>query len=670
MSILIPKVLLVCALSIAALKAWSAPGPEDIIPRPVSFTSTGNTYRFREDGKDIKVNLGDKAFNRELHSLSLPSFALDEAYRLTVGKDGIRIAALSQKGVLRARQSLSYMEALSDDGTIRQCSITDYPRFAHRGLMLDISRNFRSKDFILKQLDAMARVKLNSLHLHLTDSAGWRIEIDSYPELCNYAAWRSADKFTEWKDGSYAQKGSDGAYGGYLTKEDAKEIVAYAEKRGISIIPEIEMPGHCSEVTAAYPELSCWHKDGNGELVQTPTPDVCPSNEKTYEFFCKVLDEVIEIFPSRLIHIGGDEASRRAWAECPSCQALMRKEGMTDIAELQSYMTKRMEKHLLSRGRVLLGWDEIMEGGLAPEATVMSWRGTQAGAEAMAEGHDVIMCPMSNCYLDYPQDEPSRVPPAFGSYQPLKNVYKFNPQPDTVDEAMLPHLLGVQGNLWTEYVPTDEHAEFQLYPRAFAIAEIGWTPQEEKDYDNFRARALDLLDVLRADGYHPFNLADEFGDRPEAVHPAVHLALGCPVKYIIPYNSKYPADGKASLTDGTRGGYSYYDAVWQGFLSDIDVVIDLGEVKDIHFIGASFMSQIGVNIALPEKTEAWVSEDGENFTPLCSTFRELPDAAQTGQSFVLYGEVVNAKGRFVRYKAFRSGKPRHDWLFTDEILVN
>ena len=666
----ITKALLVFALSVAALQAWSAPGPEDIIPRPVSFTSDGSTYRFRKDGKDISVKSGDKALRRELSSLSLPDFAMDEAYRLTVGKDGIRIAALSQKGVLRARQSLCYMEALSEDGTIRQCTITDYPRFSHRGLMLDISRNFRPKDFILKQLDAMSRVKLNSLHLHLTDGAGWRIEIDSYPELCDYAAWRTADKFTEWRGGGYARKGSESAFGGYLTKEEAKEIVAYADNLGINIIPEIEMPGHCSEVTAAYPELSCWHKDGNGNLVQTPTPDVCPSNEKTYEFFEKVLDEVIEIFPSRLIHIGGDEASRRAWRDCPSCQALMQKEGMTDIAELQSYMTKRIEKHILSRGRVLLGWDEIMEGGLAPEATVMSWRGTDAGAEAMAAGHDVIMCPMSNCYLDYPQDEPSRVPPAFGSYQPLKNVYKFNPQPDTVDEAMLPHLLGVQGNLWTEYVPTDEHAEFQLYPRAFAIAEIGWTPQEEKDFENFRERALDLVDVLRADGYHPFDLANEFGDRPEAVNPASHLALGCPVKYNIPYSSKYQAAREASLTDGVRGGYSYYDAVWQGFLSDIDIIIDLGKVQDIHFIGASFMSQIGVNIALPEKTEAWVSEDGENFTLICSSFRELPDAAQTGQSFVLYGEVVNGRGRYVRYKAFRSGKPRHDWLFTDEVLIN
>ena len=663
-------IILILPLLLLTKGAWASPGPEDIIPRPVSFTTSDATYKFRSDGKDIKVNENDRALRAFLRTVPLQDFAREEAYRLTVGKNGIQISALSKKGVLRARQSLAYMESLSEDGTIRQCTITDYPRFSHRGLMLDISRSFRNKDFILKQLDAMARVKMNSLHLHLTDGAGWRIEIDAYPRLNTYAAWRPAEKFTEWRGGGYAEQGSENAFGGYLTKEEAKEIVAYAGKLGINVIPEIEMPGHCAEVTAAYPELSCWSKDDEGNLVQKPTPDVCPANELTYTFFEKVLDEIIEIFPSRLIHIGGDEASRRAWRTCPACQALMEKEGMKDVAELQSYMTKRMENFLISRGRVLLGWDEIMEGGLAPEATVMSWRGTSAGAEAMAAGHDVIMCPTSNCYLDYPQDELSRVPPAFGSYQPLKNVYKFNPAPDDLDPKDLPHLLGVQGNLWTEYVPTEEHAEFQLYPRAFAIAEIGWTPQEEREYGNFRSRALDLIEVFRKDGYHPFDLANEFGDRPEAVNGAEHLAKGCPVEYHIPYSEKYKAGREAALTDGQRGGYSYYDGVWQGFLSDIDVTIDLGAVRDIHFVGASFMSQIGVNIALPEKTEVWVSEDGVTYEKLCQTFRELPDASQVGQLFVLYGEVVNGKGRYVRYKAFRSGKPRHDWLFTDKILVN
>ena len=667
---ILPVFLLAACLVLSFRTASAAPGPGQLIPKPASYTSSGQPYAFRADGRDVRIVSPDRGLRREL--ASLPEFAREEAYRLTVSARGIEIRALSDKGVLRARQSLDYLKALSEDGTIEQCTVTDWPRFQHRGLMLDISRNFRSKEFILKQIDAMSLVKLNSLHLHLTDAAGWRLQIDRYPRLTGYAAWRPGEHFTDWRSegGGYLEEGDPRARGGYLTKDDVREIVAYAQARGVNIIPEIEMPGHSGEVTAAYPELSCLRTDEAGHTVQVPTPDVCPANEEVYTFFENVLSEVMDLFPSRLIHIGGDEASRRAWRSCPRCQALMQKEGMTDVAELQSYMTRRIERFLSNHGRTLLGWDEIMEGGLAPEATVMSWRGVRYGNEAIAAGHDVIMSPVSNCYLDYPQDEPSRVPPAFGSYQPLKNVYKFDPQSPDVDPALLPHLLGVQGNLWTEYVPTDEHAEFQLYPRAFAIAEVGWSRQEDREYDGFRDRALALVEVLRGRGYHPFDLASEFGDRPEATRPAVHQALGCPVAYTIPFSAQYPATRERALTDGLRGGYSYHDAVWQGFNSDMDVTVDLGSVRPVHFVGAVFMSLMGVNIALPEKTEVYVSVDGENYTLLCQTFREIPDASQTGQLFVLYGESVQAQARFVRYRAFRQDAPRHDWLFTDELLIN
>ena len=640
-----------------------AAGPGMLIPKPVSYEPAAGHYIPREDGKDVRVRMGDKTLQKVVKDL--PAFAAEEAYLLTVSLRGIDIRALSQEGADRARQTLAQLRLLSEDGTLPCGTIMDWPRFAHRGFMMDLSRHFRSKDFILKQLDAMALLKMNVFHMHLTDGAGWRIQIDSYPRLTSLGAWRDGDTWSEWnrRGSHYLEEGTPGAYGGYLTKDELREIVAYAAERHIEVIPEIEMPGHSSEVLRAYPEVACLGADGKPVY----SSDVCPGSEETFKLFQSVLDEVIEIFPSRLIHIGGDEAGKQSWHNCPRCRARMEAEGLKNVEELQSYLVRRMEKYLNGKGRNLLGWDEIMEGGLAPEATVLSWRGTQQGFEAIAMGHDVIMSPTSYLYLDYPQDAPLYEPEGFGSYQPLSRVYSFDP------EAGMPaggreHLLGLQGNLWAEMIPTDEHYEHMMYPRLAAIAEIGWTPQDQREWKDFHERALAFTELLQEQGYHPFDLAAEIGERPESQQPLSHLGRGARVTYVTPYKQKYAAAGDAALTDGQRGRWGYADGGWQGFDSDLDLTVDLGKVQPLHYVGTTFMSSIGAWIALPEKLEIAVSEDGSSFQTVAVIRRPLKD--ETSTMYIPYGAVLNERARFVRLRAFRADAPQHEWLFLDEVEIN
>lgn len=638
-------------------------GPGALIPKPVSYETAPQTYTLREDGKDVRVRLGDRSFARQVRDL--PAFAAEEAYQLTITPRGVEIRALTQTGAVRAVQTLVQLLQLSDDGTVDCCTILDWPRFRYRGFMMDISRHFRNKEFILKQLDAMALMKMNVLHLHMTDDAGWRMEVDSYPRLTELGAWRDGTTWSEWRDrgGLYVEEGTKGAYGGYLTKEDLREIVAYAAEHRIEILPEIEMPGHSAEVTRAYPETACIGPDGQPVF----NSDVCPGSDETLRLFEAVLDEVLEIFPSEMIHIGGDEAAKDGWRQCPRCKARMEKEGLANVDELQSWMIHKMDDYLTSKGRKLVGWDEIMDGGLAPGAIVMSWRGTEQGDEAITMGHDAIMTPSGHVYLDYPQDDPIKEPTGFGSYQPLSRVYSLDPAEGVAPEN-LGHLLGVQGNLWAEMILTDEHYEYMMYPRLLAIAEIGWTPQEEREYGEFRERALRFSELLRSKDYHPFDLAGEIGDRPESQQPLEHLGRGARVIYGTPYSPKYAADGDGSLTDGKRGGWNFSRGGWQGFNSDLDLTLDLGAVKPVHYVGATFLSSIGSWICLPEQAEVAVSVDGVEFETVAVLRR--PFRKEEDTMFILYGTPVNADARYVRIRAFRPDAPQHDWLFLDEFVVN
>ena len=591
-----------------------------------------------------------------------------ESYTLEISEKGVKILAADDAGEFYARQSLEQMirAAKESNGQVSlQCQIIeDCPRFPYRGLHIDVSRHFFSIDFIKKQVDAMAMFKMNRLHLHLTDAAGWRMEIESWPRLTEYAAWRPEANWKAWWNGdrAYVEEGTPGAYGGYYTKEELKSLVEYAAERHITVIPEIEMPGHSEEVLAAYPEVGC---GGNPETHA----DLCIGKEVTFKMLEDILDEVIEVFPSEYIHIGGDEAGKQAWKTCPDCRRRMKEEGLENVDELQSYMIRRIEKYVNSKGRKIIGWDEILEGGVSKTATVMSWRGTEGGISAMNMGNDVIMCPGSYCYLDKAQDAPFLEPESIGGYLPLEKVFGYEPVETTMPQKGLDRLLGVQANLWTEYVPTESHAEHMLWPRAAAIAEIGWSPAGSKsDYQDFRRRALIAMNALRDNGYAVFDLENEYGERKAALSPVTNKAIGRKIRYVKPWHRSYPASGETSLIDGQCGGWANNDGRWMGFLSDINVVIDLGEPTDIHYIGATFLQSAGPGIFLPERVEISVSDDGRNFTPAGQCFNDIP-VSDPNLIFRDFNVICNEKARYVRYMAFRNPAVSA-WLFVDEIVVN
>lgn len=593
---------------------------------------------------------------------ALEGITSPEGYVLSVNSDGVRIEALSGAGLFYGVQTLLQMAADAPEG-MTAVTVKDEPRFEYRGIMLDVSRHFRSKEFVKRQIDLLSYYKINRLHLHLTDAAGWRIEIKKYPRLTQFAAWRPQAVWKDWWNGKreYCEETDPRAQGGYYTQDDIRELVAYAQKHYVTIIPEIEMPSHSEEVLTAYPELSCTH-------VPYKQSDFCIGNEKTFEFLENVLTEVMELFPSEYIHIGGDEAGKASWPNCKLCQARMKKEGLKDVNELQSYSIHRMERFLNSHGRKLLGWDEILDGGLAPNATVMSWRGTEGGLAAIRSGHKAIMSPGQYCYLDGYQDAPYSQPEAIGGYLPLKKVYGYEPVPDSLsaDEAKL--MYGVQANLWTEYIPTEEHAEYMLYPRAIALAEVAWSKPENKSWEDFYRRALKIVDELKAKGYHPFEMKNEIGNRKEAETPVEHLALGKKVTYNAPYWENYPAAGEATLTDGLRGGWNYNDQLWQGFVTKdrVDVVIDLEKETPIHSVAADFMQICGPEVFMPERVVISVSNDGKEFTQLAEIKHEVVrDDAVTFKNFGWEGE---ASARYIRYQALASDK-FGGVLFTDEIVV-
>ena len=622
---------------------------EHLTPVPRELTRTKGCYTYQEQPV-VKIRISEK------------DFTTPEAYVLEVTPKGVTIKAGGEAGAFYAQQTLAQLIAFSTDKTIQCCKITDEPRFPYRGLHVDVSRHFRSVEFLKKQMDAMALFKMNKMHLHLTDAAGWRIQIDAYPRLTDFAAWRPEALWKDWWAGQrlYTQEDSEGAYGGYYTKADIAELVRYAAERHIELIPEIEMPSHSEEVLAAYPEFGC-----TGEAYKDS--DFCVGKEEVFTFLETVLDEVIAMFPSQYIHIGGDEAGKQHWKTCPHCQQRMKAEGLADVDELQSYMIKRISEFVASRGRRIIGWDEILQGGLASGATVMSWRGTEGGIEAMKQGHDVIMSPGRYCYLDHAQDAPFREPESIGGYLPLDSVYVYEPIEKSMPKEGLHHLLGVQANLWSEYVPTDEHAEYMYWPRAIAIAETGWSQPENKCLDDFRVRALKAIELLQAKGYNTFDLANEYGERKLAQTGLEHKAKGKSVKYLKPVQEWYPAAGEKTFTDGVIGGWTYSDKRWQGFLSEIDVVIDLEEVQTINYVGGTFMQLAGPGVFMPQKVEISVSEDGENFVEIATVWNdvstEIPDLL-----FRSFDTIASVKARYVRYHAYRS--PKRGFIFLDEIIVN
>lgn len=553
----------------------------------------------------------------------------EERYSLDVqGGSAVVIQANSSKGLFYGVQTLLQAlppEVMSQsrvedlDLEIPAFRVFDFPRFKWRGMHLDVGRHFFSKEFVKKYLDLMALYKMNVFHWHLTEDQGWRIEIQKYPELTEISAYRTE------ADGT--------VYGGFYTQEDIREIVAYAAERQITIVPEIEMPGHCMAALAAYPELSCTGGPFEVPSIWGVKKDVyCAGNEKTFEFLENVLLEVIELFPGEYIHIGGDEVPKDRWKECSKCQRRIRQEGLADEHELQSYFIKRMERFLNDHGRKLIGWDEILEGGLAPEATVMSWRGEKGGIEAAQMGHEVVMTPNSHCYFDHYQADPASQPKAIGGLTTLKDVYHYNPVSKELNEAEQERILGVQANLWTEYITTPEYAEYMAVPRMLALSEVAWSLNDRIRWERFLRKldhhfqVLDILDVNYCDVIYGVEIKPVYDAGADALmismhtdipnakiyytidgslpgeeaaqydtvfaldHSAVvkarlrvkgqmkdhvaereffiHKAAGKEVSYRNQYSPKYTAGGSLGLVDGIKGSIHHSDGHWQGFSGD------------------------------------------------------------------------------------------------------
>ena len=643
---------------------------------PFDYSQLTKLYIEGAQGSDVeRLAAAVKAAGLDLQRVKQPSvksciniyinpdsMPFEEGYAVVTSERCVDITARSSAGAFYALQTV---RQLVESGEWLTGAIVDYPRFEYRGVLIDISRHFRTVDFLKRQIDMMARLKMNRLHLHLTDAAGWRLQIDSYPRLTSFAAWRTPHDWKGWWNGDrkHVEEGSEGASGGYLTKAEARELVAYAADRYITIIPEIEMPGHSDEVLAAYPELKCSHKPER-------QGDLCIGKEATFEMMQAILDEVIEIFPSEYIHIGGDEAGKGDWKLCEDCQRRMQQEGLESVDELQSYMIHRIEKYLNSKGRQIIGWDEILEGGLAPNATVMSWRGEEGGHIAAKAGHKVVMSPHGYCYIDAPQDAPYSQPESIGGYLPLEKVYSYEPVPDSMPEKVGDYILGVQANLWAEFIVEDAHYEHMLWPRAIAVAEIGWSQPENRNYTDFRERAVKIVDRMIEQGYKPFDLKNEIGNRPESKEDIDHLARGKKVIYLEPsryYAPKYAAAYDATLTDGKRGTWTYADERWQGFLGrgGVDVVIDMEEVTTVRSISADFMQICGPGVFMPCLVEIAVSTDGENYTKIADIEHEvIIDELPSFKAFGWEGEV---EARYIRYKAHRSKYT--GFLFVDEIVV-
>lgn len=517
-------------LSFAFLNLNAQNTPLNLIPQPVEVQQKTGTFTI--NGKtSVSFNKAEASSVAEMlvQKLNVPTglmlktqegktgmiqLNLNDMPNAQLGKEGYTFEATQKAIIISANQTAGLFYGMQTllqllpkeiesktlakaNWSIPAVKITDYPRFGWRGIMLDVSRNFFSKAEVKKYIDDIARLKYNTFHWHLTDDEGWRIEIKSLPKLTEVGAWR-VQRAGHFGDRDIPKAGEKATVGGFYTQEDIKEIVKYAQERNVTIVPEIDVPGHSMAAIAAYPELSTkedpktfvnpgamiadWY--GNGTFKMRYENALNPSDEKVYEFLDKVMTEVAVLFPNQYIHVGGDECYKGFWATDAGCQALMKKLNIRHVEDLQGYFMKRLEKILEAKGKKLIGWDEILEGGISPNATVMSWRGVKGGIEAAHLGHDVVMTPTTFAYLDYNQGDNSIDPPIYAGLRVSKS-YSFEPVPDGVEAK---YILGGQGNLWSEQTPTLRYAEYMTYPRAWALSEVYWSQKSAKNWDNFSKR--------------------------------------------------------------------------------------------------------------------------------------------------------------------------------------
>ena len=646
-----------------------------------------------------------------------------EGYRLDVSSRGIIIKAPAPAGIFYGVQSLLQLlpQGKGKRWEIHAMTIEDRPRFQWRGMHLDVSRHFFSAKFIKTYIDMMAMHKMNVFHWHLTDDQGWRIQIMKYPKLTKVGAWRVNRERQNWNFRKPPRKGEKATYGGYYTQKEIREIVEYAKKRFITIVPEIEMPAHTVAALAAYPQYSC---TGGPFLVPVggywPNSDIyCAGNDSTFTFIENILTEVMDLFPGKYIHIGGDEADKTEWKKCPRCQARIRENNLKDEGELQSYFIKRIEKFLVSKNRRLIGWDEILEGGLAPEATVMSWRGIDGGIAAARQNHDVVMTPTSYCYFDYYQGRQEYEPTAIGGYLPVSKVYSYEPIPDSLTPDQAKYILGAQANIWTEYIATPQHAQYMTMPRMAAMAEVVWSEKDQKNWEDFSGRLEHLLNRYRSKNYYFANsaflvsfstlldsvtrsmnvaLSSELGnnsiyyttkgtrpttsshhyEKPFSVTGSstinagvvrggrlvgqvteqkiqIHKAAFRTITIKYPYE-KYTGGGDYALVNMIRGTKSYDDGNWQGYhQTDLDVTIDLGDTVEINRISTSYLENINSWIFFPELIEYAISADGQNFTTVGRFKLPVPKTAREGSIREFPKGLNKVKSRYIQVRAKNVG---------------
>jgi hexosaminidase len=530
-----------------ALFAFQAPYPIDVIPKPVSYQAGEGQFELSEQSSIYLSEFTDEMqflgeyinelvysatwMDHEIRNLSTAEQDTNtkiilvlnsnsnidhpEGYLLSITSEEVRISAPNTAGLFYGVQTfrqlfppviehqLPALAPKNQDWSLPAIEIEDYPRFEYRGMHLDVARHFFPVEFVKKYIDLLAMHKMNRFHWHLTEDQGWRIEIKKYPKLTEIGAWRDSTLIGRYGTGRY----DNVPYSGYYTQDEIRDVVQYAQERHITIIPEIEMPGHSSAALAAYPEFGCFDKEYHVQSTWGIFEDIYCPKEKTFEFLEDVLTEVMELFPSEYIHIGGDEVPKVQWEESTFAQDVIKRENLKDEHELQSYFIQRIEEFLNEHGRQIIGWDEILEGGLAPRATVMSWRGEKGGVEAAKMGHDVIMTPWSSNYYDHFQADPETEPLAIGGFTTVEDVYFYEPIPDELNSEEAKHVLGSQGNVWTEYIHSGDKVEYMAYPRAAALSEVLWTPVENKNWLEFLTRLqthferLDILDVNYAPHY-------------------------------------------------------------------------------------------------------------------------------------------------------------------------
>jgi hexosaminidase len=505
-----------------------------IIPKPVNLKTTGGDFAIN-GGTSLKYNPADKdlqaaaaffsAYIKNISGYSLkrqtagvnsivleikPITGLgDEGYKLSVTPSKTVISATAKAGIIYGMQTIfQTLPAVRTNAALDvPCmEVTDYPRFKWRGMMLDVSRHFYSVEMVKEYLDLMSAYKMNVFHWHLVDDPGWRIEIKKYPQLTQVGAWRVDRTSRTWGEAEPAKPGEKPTYGGYYTQDQIRDIIKYAAERSITIVPEIEMPGHSAAAIASYPYLSCLQEpqspvtEGNYTNISS---NYCAGNDSVFIFLQNVLAEIIDLFPSAYIHIGGDEVDKEPWKKCARCQARIKKLGLKNEEELQSYFIKRIEKYVVSKNRKIIGWDEILEGGLAPEAAVMSWRGEDGGTQAAQMKHFVVMTPGEPCYFDHYQVKPeTREPLAIGGYNSIKAVYTYEPVPKALNEDESKYVMGSAGNVWTEYIKSREHLEYMILPRMLALSEVLWSPKESRNWDDFNSRLPYQFRTFDQKGFH------------------------------------------------------------------------------------------------------------------------------------------------------------------------